>query len=115
MEHISYKETHMPRRLFLFLLLLALVLAACKPANQTGTVKPEASDTPKAAVAATTAPKQAATLAIPGAAPSVPGCTVVSFLPTPDPTSVFPPITEDDHYLGSLSASVKIIEYSDFQ
>ena len=105
----------MPRRLFLFLLLLALALAACKPASQTGTVKPEASDTPRAAAASTSVPKQAATLAIPGAAPSVPGCTVVSFLPTPDPTSLFPAVTEADHYRGSLTASVKIIEYSDFQ
>jgi hypothetical protein len=97
------------------MLILALVLAACKPTNQSGTGTPKASDTPKAAAGPTTAPKQAATLAIPGAAPSIPGCTVVSFMPTPDPTSLFPAVTEADHYRGSLTASVKIIEYSDFQ
>jgi hypothetical protein len=115
MGEISYKETLMPRRLFFILLFLALMLAACKPASQTGTVTGEASATPKATAGSTTAPKPAATLAMPGAAPSVPGCTVVSFMPTPDPTSLFPTITEDDHYRGSLSATVKIIEYSDFQ
>jgi len=111
---ISWKEILMPRRLIFLLLFLALVLAACKPASQTGTITAEASDTTKTTAGPTTAPKQAATLALP-AAPSVPGCTTVSFLPTPDPTSLFPAITENDHYQGSLTATVKIIEYSDFQ
>jgi len=105
----------MPRRLFYLFLFLVLVLAGCKSASQTGTVTTEASDTSKATAGPTTAHKPAATLAMPGAAPSVPGCTVVSFMPTPDPTSLFPAITEDDHYQGSLTAAVKIIEYSDFQ
>lgn len=105
----------MPRRLLLILLLMGLVLAACKPASQTGTATTRVSDTPNPTAGVTTAPKAAATLALPAAAPSVPGCTVVSFMPTPDPTSLFPAVTADDHYRGSLDAAVKIIEYSDFQ
>jgi hypothetical protein len=107
----------MPRRLFFLLLFLALVLAACKSTSQTGTVTAEASDTPKATnttASPTTAPKQADTFNLPEQ-PSVPGCTVVSFMPTPDPTSLFPAITENDYYRGPLTATVKIIEYSDFQ
>jgi len=105
----------MPRRLLFLLLFMALVLAGCKSADQTGTVTAETNGTAQATADSTTAPKQAATLALPASAPSVPGCTTVSFLPTPDPTSLFPAITEDDHYQGSLTAAVKIIEYSDFQ
>jgi hypothetical protein len=115
---ISWKETLMPRRLFLLLLFLALVLAACKSTSQAGTTTAETNNTPKATnttAGPTTAPKQAATLALPGVAPSVPGCTVVSFMPTPDPTSLFPAISEDDYYRGPLTATVKIVEYSDFQ
>ncbi len=47
----------------------------------------------------------------------VAGCTVVSLLPTPGPTeqSLFPDVTEKDWSRGPLTASVTIIEYSDFQ
>ena len=106
----------MPRRLLFLFLFLAVVLAGCKSTSQAGTATVEASKTPaEANISPTAAPKQAATLAVPVQAPSVPGCTIVSFMPTPDPTSLFPPITEDDHYKGSLTAAVKVIEYSDFQ
>ncbi len=106
----------MPRRFIFLVLLLALVLSACKPTNQTKTEAAGATDTPKATVANTAAaPKEAPTLNLPAEAPSVPGCTVVSFMPTPDPTSLFPPITADDWTRGPLTATVKIIEYSDFQ
>jgi hypothetical protein len=105
----------MPRRLFFVLLFLALVLAACKPASSTGTVTAGAGKTPEVTTASTAAPKQSSTLALPVNAPSVPGCTTVSFMPTPDATSLFPAITENDHYRGPLTAAVKIIEYSDFQ
>jgi hypothetical protein len=104
----------MPRRLFFSFLFLALALAACKSASQTGTATNSASQTPVATAAKAAATKQANTLSLPEQ-PSVPGCTVVSFMPTPDPSSLFPAITEADHYRGSLTASVKIIEYSDFQ
>jgi len=104
----------MPRRIFFIWLLLALTLAACEPASKAGTATAEAGKTPEATAGPTVSPKQPATLSLPEQ-PSVPGCTVVSFLPTPDPTSLFPPITADDYYRGPLTATVKIIEYSDFQ
>jgi hypothetical protein len=108
----------MPRRLLFLLLFLVLVLAACKPASQAGTATVGTGKTPEATVASTaastTAPKQAPTLSLPEA-PSVAGCTVVGFMPTPDPTSLFPAATEVDHYRGSLTATIKVIEYSDFQ
>ena len=102
---IHLKEFLMPRRLFILLLFFALALAACKSAGPTGT----------ATVAGPTATlKQPSTLNVPEEA-MVPNCTVESYIPTPDPSSIFPPITEEDHYRGSLTATVKIIEYSDFQ
>ena len=109
------KEKIMPRRAFFLFLLLSLVLAACKPARQAGTKSAGSGKTPEVTAGATTAPKQPATLQLPAQEAKVPGCTVVSFLPTPDPTSLFPPITTDDWYQGPLTATVKIIEYSDFQ
>jgi hypothetical protein len=105
----------MPRRLLFSFLILALVLAGCKSTSQAGTATVGGGITPAATAGPTAVPKQAATLSVPGQAPSVPGCTVVSFLPTPDPSSIFPPILENDWHLGSMEASVKIIEYSDFQ
>jgi len=107
----------MPRRILFLVLFLALALAACeaKSTDQTGTAAAGSGKTPAATVGPTTAPKQPDTLQLPAQAPSVPGCTVVSYIPTPDPTSLFPQISADDHYRGSLNATVKIIEYSDFQ
>jgi len=105
----------MPRRLLILFLLLAVVLAGCKSSNQSETATVGAGKTPEASLGSTAVSRPAATLSVPGQAPSVPGCTVVSFLPTPDPSSVFPPITENDWHQGSLEAGVKIIEYSDFQ
>ena len=105
----------MPRRNLILLLLLALTLAACKPASQTGTAPVGSGKTPEGTAGPTKLPKQANTLNVPAQAPSVPGCTVVSFLPTPDPTSLFPQISASDWTRGPLDATVKIIEYSDFQ
>jgi len=105
----------MPRRVLFLFLLLTLALASCKPAGQAGTATVGSGKTPETTVGSTTAPKQPATLQVPGQEAKVPGCTVVSFLPTPDPTSLFPPVTADDWYSGPLTATVKIIEYSDFQ
>jgi hypothetical protein len=113
----------MPRRRYLLLLfvVLALVLAACKASQETGTgtsgartSTPGAVKTPVAKAGTTTAPKAAATFDMPEQV-AVPGCTVVGYIPTPDPSSVFPPITEEDWHRGPMTASVTIIEYSDFQ
>ena len=116
------KEKLMPRRILYLLLFLALVLSACKPGRlaETATAKIAPTETAKEVKAPvttpspTTPPKQPATLQVPEQA-SVPGCTVVSFFPTPDPSSLFPQITTEDWYRGPLTATVKIIEYSDFQ
>jgi hypothetical protein len=105
----------MPRRVLFLFLLLTLALAACKPAGQTGTVTAGPGKAPATTAGSTTSLKQPATLAVPAQEAKVPGCTVVSFLPTPDPTSLFPPVSSDDWYHGPLTATVKIIEYSDFQ
>jgi hypothetical protein len=105
----------MPRRIIYLLLLLALVLAACKPASQPVTATNGPGNMPGSTAGPTSAPKQPDTLNVPAQAPSVPGCTVVSFVPTPDPSSLFPPATADDWHRGPLTATVTIIEYSDFQ
>lgn len=104
----------MPRKIMFLVLFMALALAACKGNSQAGTANPATGKTPTTTAGATTLPKQASTLSLP-AQPSVAGCTVVSFLPTPDPTSLFPTISADDWSRGPMTASVKIIEYSDFQ
>jgi protein-disulfide isomerase len=45
------------------------------------------------------------------------GCTLVSQLPTPNPTeqSLFVPVSDKDWTRGQVTATVTIIEYSDFQ
>ena len=105
----------MPRRVLILLLFTALVLTACKSAGQAGTATVGTSTTPQANTGSTAVPKQPGTLQVPAQAATVPGCTVVSFIPTPDPTSLFPPISSDDYTSGPQTAAVKIIEYSDFQ
>jgi hypothetical protein len=105
----------MPRRIIYLLLLLALALTACKSASQTVSATNGPGNVPGATIGPTSAPKQPDTLNVPVQAPSVPGCTVVSFRPTPDPSSIFPPVSADDWHRGPLTATVTIIEYSDFQ
>lgn len=45
------------------------------------------------------------------------GCSTYSFIPTPDAEllAIFPPSQEGDWAQGSETASITIIEYSDFQ
>ena len=106
----------MPRRSILFLLFLglALGLGACKIVTPTK-APAEATQAPTAQPSATSPAKAASTLAIPAEGPTTPSCTVVSFFPTPDPTSLFPKISADDWTRGPLTATIKVIEYSDFQ
>jgi hypothetical protein len=54
---------------------------------------------------------------IPVSGESLPGCTVKSLFPTPNPTmeALFPPVSEGDWVRGPETASVTLIEYSDFQ
>jgi hypothetical protein len=48
---------------------------------------------------------------------AMPGCTAKSLFPTPDPATeaLFPPVTDADWRRGPKTASVTLIEYSDFQ
>ena len=84
------------------MLLLGLFLAACGGRSPVEEPTPlPATDTP--------APTSVATFTA--------ACTVVSALPTasPEELSLFPDITPDEHSLGPDSATVTIVEYSDFQ
>ncbi len=79
----------MMKRVILALAALSFLLAACQP----GAAAPTA------------------------AAKPMDNCSVVSLLPTPDPTlvSLIPAVQKDDHVLGKETAKVTFIEYSDFQ
>ena len=48
---------------------------------------------------------------------AMPGCTARSLFPTPDPTleALFPAVSDADWKRGPETASVTLIEYSDFQ
>ena len=87
------------------LLLLAVVLAACRGAQPTPT--------------ATSSPVPTVVLDIPIADEfsTDSGCTVVSVKPTPGPTPESPyfPITDADWTRGPANARITIIEYGDFQ
>ncbi|HZD58622.1 MAG TPA: hypothetical protein VE136_17950 [Anaerolineales bacterium] len=111
----------MPRRFLAFIIPLSWLLAACQGAAVT-----EVLDTPPAATAQPTPSATVQTL--PTATPSgqarsvaTPSaraqCTAVSRQPTPGPTeqSLFPPASTSDWVEGPDTASVTIIEYSDFQ
>lgn len=90
---------------FNFLILCALLLAACTPATTTPAAK--STDTPAPAKPT----KQASS------GPTM-QCSVVSMTPTQGPTevSMFPPVSDKDWVLGSAkNPSMTVIEYSDFQ
>jgi hypothetical protein len=63
------------------------------------------------------APQDSLQLQMPSLGEPMPGCTVVSFNPTPEPTlqALFPSPGEEDWIKGPDTAAVTIIEYSDFQ
>ena len=96
------------KRIFWSILLAALFVSACTSTGAAPTVVD------------TTTPEPTATEAVtrePGLVEAGAGCTVTSVQPTPNPTleALFPPATEDDWTRGPLTASVVIMEYSDFQ
>jgi hypothetical protein len=122
----------------ILLLLLAVLLAACRgetaqpdptavaslteAASLTTTQTSDEFSSPsttQAAESEATAGSEGAQLEPPTpAGPAAPpGCTVVTFLPAPDPTAqaAFPPPGENDWVQGSETAQVTITEYSDFQ
>ncbi len=103
--------------------MLGILLGACQsnaPASPPPTAQLVTPSPQRAAVASLTAAVASLTAAADPAAPvtgAPPGCTVVSPEPTPGPTeaSLFPPISDKDWALGVPTATVSIIEYSDFQ
>lgn len=111
----------MIKRIFFYVLLLALALSACQSASPgTDTAAYTSSPTPAAnlppTLAATPTPPPVESSAAPAAAVP-PGCTVVSAQPTPGPTqeSLFPSVSAADWVRGPADASVTIVEYADFQ
>jgi protein-disulfide isomerase len=101
----------MLRRSLIALLLLGILLGACQ-SNAPASPRPTAqavTPSPRIADASSLTPA-----AVTGAPP---GCTVVSPQPTPGPTeaSLFPPISDKDWAIGAPTATVSIVEYSDFQ
>lgn len=114
------------KRIWLYILVVAVLLSACKGANQPTTVAPATSEKPTAATSvptriavslptaadtATVEPTVASTMEIdPG-----PGCTLISYLPDDPSGSLYPPVTAKDWVQGPATAQVTVIEYGDFQ
>ena len=111
----------MIKRVFFFVVILALALSACQGASPGANSNaydgnPTASATVPSSAPATTMPPPAQPSVAPAAAVP-PGCTVVSAQPTPGPTqeSLFPSVSASDWVRGPADASITIIEYADFQ
>ena len=110
---------------FPFLILAALLLAACTPSAPVGTPTPvEAPFTsaPPASPASSEIPMLPGrppgtelSTAIEG--PPMPGCTLQTLIRDADEaeTSLFPPVSESDWRSGPDTAVATIIEYADFQ
>jgi hypothetical protein len=98
----------MLRRSLIPLLLVGILLGACQS---------NAPASPPTAQVVIPSPQTAATIPAAAVTGAPPGCTVVSPQPTPGPTetSLFPPISDKDWVVGVPTATVSIIEYSDFQ
>ncbi len=95
-------------RLTCLLILLGLVLAACR-GNTPAATPTIPAGAPAAPAGEVTLPAESGNTA--------PGCTVESPQPTPGPTetSLFPPVSGEDWTLGPENAPVTILAYSDFQ
>jgi PBP1b-binding outer membrane lipoprotein LpoB len=116
------------RKRILFILLISFLLAACSsagtPVSKLQTVTPD--EAVAAEVTNTTSPTElppptetpkAESQPVSTTSQAMAGCTVKSLFPAPDPTSaaLFPPVTDADWRRGPKTASVTLIEYSDFQ
>lgn len=108
------------------MILLALALAACGGSAATeaevvpspssvAIASQDSASQASASQTVTPAPSTTTAQVSGGAVPA--GCTVVSPRPTAGPTeqSLFPPISDKDWVIGPSSASVTLLEYSDFQ
>jgi len=97
------------RRFWSFLLLMSvLLLTACSLQTPAPTVT----------IVPTQPPAQTSTpTLLPMSVTGPATCTMVSLMPTPDPTqaSLFPAVTDKDWSEGSEEAKVTFLEYSDFQ
>jgi len=102
----------MKKIFLLFLILLAVSLAGCKPQEGTASI-------PYSTATTEARPTPPLVLALPteSSVSIIPDCTVKTLSPTPGPTeeSIFPPVTNSDWTKGSADARVTIIEYGDFQ
>jgi hypothetical protein len=110
-------------------LLLAWLLTACASGEKAPslTALPKPTETfslilPTQTASPTQAPEPTATFTstqepLPVSGETMPGCTAKSLFPTPNPTleALFPPVSEGDWVRGPDTASVTLIEYSDFQ
>jgi protein-disulfide isomerase len=105
----------MLRRLLRLLILLSWLVAACQGTAVTqapfSTSEPAPSQTRVEATQPETEGESPDTFAVNAQ------CSVVSGNPTPGATqeSIFAPVSEADWVLGSDTADITIIEYSDFQ
>ena len=100
------------RSFFIAGFLLSSWLAACQNQPPTVSTSPP-TDTPTTSTLVSTPLFTATVPARPRTA--VPSCTVASYVPTPDPSSLFPAVTAKDWVRGPITATVTIIEYADFQ
>ena len=116
----------MIKRLTFAAVLMVLVLAACTPlATPESAIKSTATTSLLKAVTpvgkqASAIPLQASATHLPTSSDSNANCTVVSELPTPNPTvaaqaSLFQPVSDSDWIIGNKEASITFLEYSDFQ
>ena len=120
----------MKKRLVMLVLVFMLALAACAPAASTS-LPADAGQSPTATGAPATSAdvvQATATQAAESVNPAVPntpvplgdpmpGCSTISFNPTPEPTLqvLFPAPGPEDWKQGLDTAAVTIVEYGDFQ
>jgi protein-disulfide isomerase len=111
-------------KIYLFILLASLALAACQPASSTlsdlePSEPPVATQPGEAAASALPEPSPAATQAASVVISGEPmeGCRVTGSQLKANPTleALFPAVNEKDWVIGPSDARVTIIEFSDFQ
>ena len=101
------------KKIILLLTGIALSLAACQ--GQAASPQPTPTEAATPSLVPTIPTIQTEATPTQPVAPA--GCTVISPEPMPGPTetSLFPLVSSDDWVKGPKSASITLIEYSDFQ